>query len=188
MRVDSRQAFALQWNGKPPPLSGGPPPAPAREDSPVLARLVLLFTILPLVELGLLLWIADHTSWLFTLGLVILTGVLGASLARHQGLQCWREFHRRVSQGELPTDPLLDGLMILVAAALLVTPGVITDCVGFSLLAPPIRRLIRGRLAHRLKAKIVVGPFSGPGGAGPQDDDVIDVESRPAGDSHSSDE
>jgi UPF0716 protein FxsA len=138
-----------------------------------------LFTILPLVELGLLFWIAEYTGWLLTLALVIVTGTLGASLARHQGLQCWQEVHRRLAEGDLPTAPLLDGLMILIAAALLVTPGVITDLFGFSLLVPPIRRRIRERLARRLQAKIVVGPFPGPSGTGMQDDEIIDVESRP---------
>lgn len=149
----------------------------------MLARLILLFTLLPLAELVLLLWIADHTSWLFTLALIIFTGMLGASLARHQGLQCWGEFQRRLAQGELPTDPLLDGLMILVAATLLVTPGVITDALGFTLLVPQVRRLVRGRLASRLQAKIVVNPLQGAAGGGPADDGIIDVESHPVDES-----
>lgn len=145
----------------------------------MLFRLILLFTILPLVELGLLFWIAEYTSWLFTLALVIVTGAVGASLARHQGLQCWREVHRRLQQGELPTAPLLDGIMVLVAAALLVTPGPITDTMGFLLLVPPVRRWLRRRLARRLNARFVVGPFPGPSSPNSQDEEIIDVESRP---------
>ena len=148
----------------------------------MLVRLVLLFTVLPLVELAVLLWIARHTGWDVTLGLVILTGVLGAWLARQQGFRCWQRFQQQMAQGELPADPLLDGLMILVAGAVLVTPGVITDLIGFSLLVPPVRRLIRRRVAQRLRARIVVGPFQGAAGQGPHDDDVIDVEHRPADD------
>ena len=87
-----------------------------------------------------------------------------------------------MAKGELPAEQLLDGLLILVAAALLITPGVITDSVGFLLLAPPLRRLVRHRLARRLRDRIVVGPFSDAAGAGTERNDVIDVESRSPGD------
>jgi len=155
----------------------------------VLVRLVLLFTLLPLVELWILLWIADQTRWEFTLGLVIATGVLGASLARHQGLRCWRQFQQRLAEGELPAAELLDGLMILVAAAVLVTPGVITDLAGFLLLVPPVRRLVRRQLSRRLAARVVVRQSAAPPWAARDDDhsdsdQIIDVESRPAGGSH----
>ena len=151
----------------------------------MLVRLVLLFTLLPLVELAVLLWIAERTSWWFTVGLVIFTGVLGAALARHQGLRCWRQFRLRLAQGEVPAAELLDGLMILLAAAVLVTPGVITDCLGFLLLVPPLRRQVRRRLAERLRATMIFRGYPGPAGAGCEDKDVIDVQSRPPGESSS---
>jgi UPF0716 protein FxsA len=143
--------------------------------------LFLLFTLVPLVELALLFWIAQHTGWAFTLGLVILTGMVGAWLARREGLRCWLEVQRRLAQGELPAEPLLDGLMILVAGAVLITPGVLTDLAGFALLVPPIRRRVRGYLAKRFKGRIAVHSMHGFGPAGP-DDDVIDAEHRPADD------
>ncbi|MBN2216509.1 MAG: FxsA family protein, partial [Pirellulales bacterium] len=93
----------------------------------MLARLVLLFTIVPLVELALLFWIAERTSWWATIGLVVVTGVVGAALARHEGLRCLQAARRKLAQGELPTDSLLDGPMILIAGTLLITPGVLTD-------------------------------------------------------------
>lgn len=148
----------------------------------MLLRLLLLFTLLPLVELTLLLWIAEHTGWLFTLWLVILTGLLGAWLARHEGLRCWREIHRRMARGELPADSLLDGLMILVAGAVLITPGVLTDLVGFALLMAPIRRLVRRYLARRIQAHIILGPAPDARHRPPERDDVIDVEHRPPDD------
>jgi UPF0716 protein FxsA len=77
-------------------------------------------------------------------------------------------------RGELPTDSLLEGLMILLAGALLITPGVLTDLVGFALLIPPIRSFFRRRLAQRLRAKIVVGP-SATGPWAQQHDEIIDV-------------
>ena len=143
-----------------------------------MCSLLLLFTALPLVELALLLWIGQHTGWLFTLGLVVVTGVVGATLARHQGLRCWRDVQTRLERGEVPADGLLDGMMILLAAAVLVTPGVITDAVGFALLVPPVRKRVRIYLARRIQARIVVASGRPPDGFPPDQDDVIDVEHR----------
>ena len=137
-------------------------------------RLLLLFTIVPLVELALLFWIAEQTDWLFTIALVIVTGVLGASLARHEGLRCWTDAQRKMAQGELPADSLLDGLLILLAGAVLITPGVLTDLVGFGLLIPPIRRYFRRRLAERFRAKLFVAPQS-DGSWEESRDEIIDV-------------
>jgi len=122
----------------------------------MLFRLFLLFTLVPLVELCLLLVLAKWTGLAFTLALVIVTGVVGAWLARQQGLRCWRRVHEMMAAGQLPGDPLMDGLMILVAGALLVTPGVLTDLVGFALLTPPLRRVVKGWLKRRFQAQIKV--------------------------------
>jgi UPF0716 protein FxsA len=146
----------------------------------VLLRLFLLFTLIPLGELALLIWISTYTGPLFTISLVILTGAMGAWLARHEGLRCWLEVQRQLAEGQLPAEPLLDGLMILVAGALLITPGVVTDLVGFALLVPPIRRWVRRRLASHFRDRIVVHPMQGAGPPSPDgragDEDVIDVE------------
>jgi UPF0716 protein FxsA len=143
----------------------------------VLVRLLFLFTVVPLVELALLLWIGAHTSWWFTLGLVVFTGVAGAWLARHQGLRCLRRFQQELAEGKLPADPLLDGLMILLAGALLVTPGVLTDALGFALLLPPFRRLVRGRVKRRIEARAFVSGAPGwvPPGGPQARDQIIDV-------------
>ena len=148
----------------------------------VLWRLLLLFTLVPLVELALLFWIAQHTHWSFTLWLVIITGLLGAWLARQEGLRCWLEVQRQLAGGQLPAEPLLDGLMILVAGALLITPGVLTDLVGFALLVPPIRKLVRRYLGARFKARIVMHGTSDLSQYPGEDEDVIDVEHRPTDD------
>jgi len=124
----------------------------------MLLRLVLLFTLVPLVELVLLLMLADKIGWQTTLGLVLGTGVLGASLARWQGVRCWQRVHEELEAGRLPGDPLLDGLMILLAGALLVTPGVLTDGVGFALLVPAVRAVLRRRLKERFRARMHFGP------------------------------
>jgi len=150
----------------------------------VLLRLLLLFTVVPLVELALLVWIGRQTSLWFTLGLVVATGLAGAWLARYQGFRCWRRVQQDLVAGALPADALVDGLMILLAGALLITPGVLTDLLGFALLLPPFRRLLRGYLKRRLVARFFVacGPRWGPSAGPPPRDEIIDVkvlDSRP---------
>lgn len=105
--------------------------------------LFLLLTVVPLVELALLLTLGHYTSVSFTLGFVIVTGILGAVMLRLQGLAAWRNVQRDLREGRMPTDSLLDGLMIVIAAVLLITPGVLTDLIGITLLIPPCRRLYR---------------------------------------------
>ncbi len=144
----------------------------------MLLRLLLLFTVVPLVELVLLLVLADYTSWKFTLGLVLVTGIAGAALARWQGLRCLRRLQQQAAAGQVPADPLMDGLMILMAAALLVTPGVLTDVVGFGLLAPPVRDVLKRRLRRHWEARFHAfrPPAEPPPGAvHPPRDRIIDV-------------
>ena len=146
----------------------------------MLARLLLLFILVPIVELLLLLTLADLTGFWITVGLIVVTGVLGASLARHQGLRCWREVQQRMARGEVPADSLQDGLMILIAGAVLITPGVLTDLLGFALLMPPIRRFLKGYLAKRMKVRIVMmSPTARREEPSEKEDkDVIDVDYR----------
>jgi UPF0716 protein FxsA len=108
--------------------------------------LLLLFVALPLTELFLLLQLAEWTSGGFTFLLVMATGVVGAALARHQGWGVITRIRREMNYGQLPTSSLVDAVMIFVAGALLVTPGILTDLFGFSLLFPPCRRLYRHAL------------------------------------------
>ena len=108
--------------------------------------LLLLFVVLPLTELYLLLQLAEWTSGGFTFLLVLATGVVGAALARHQGWGVITRIRREMNYGQLPTSSLVDAVMIFVAGALLVTPGILTDLFGFSLLFPPCRRLYRHAL------------------------------------------
>lgn len=146
-------------------------------------RLLLLFTLIPLIELVILVNIAEHTSLWFTLALIIVTGIVGAALARHEGWRCVQTIRDRMGRGELPADSLFDGLLILIAGALLITPGILTDVTGFSLLIPGIRRVIRRRLGAYAKTRIhVIRPDGteytaeeGPGAEGRGETKIIDV-------------
>ena len=152
----------------------------------MLFRLILLLTVIPLVELALLLWINEQTSLAFTIGLVIVTGIVGAALARWQGVRTVMRIQQQMAAGQMPADAMLDGVLILLAAAVLVTPGILTDAVGFLLLLPPcrqwIKRIVRRRLETRMKASAQGATayhfqWSAGGGASSKDwdDDVIDA-------------
>lgn len=119
-------------------------------------RLLLLLTVVPFVELVILLRLADAMGWANTVALILLTGVVGAFLARREGLKAFLRIRDEMSQGILPADALINGVLILAAGLLLVTPGVLTDLVGFAVLIGPLRRRIAHRIHESVKARIVV--------------------------------
>ena len=120
-------------------------------------RLLLLFTVVPLLELFLLVKLGTMIGIGATILIVICTGVLGAWLARWQGLGVLRRLTEDVNQGRLPADALIDGLLILIAGAVLLTPGLITDALGFLLLVPQGRAVVRKTIAARLADKTEAG-------------------------------
>lgn len=111
----------------------------------MLARLALLFVTVPLAELALLVWVGRRMGLLPTVALVVVTGIAGAALARWQGLATLGRFRAALDAGRLPHRELVDGVLILVAGAVLLTPGLLTDVAGFLLLVPPARRFVRDR-------------------------------------------
>jgi UPF0716 protein FxsA len=120
-------------------------------------RLLLLFTIIPLVELYLLITIGGVIGVVPTIAIVVGTGVLGAWLARWQGLAVLRRIQDEMAAGRLPTDALIDGLLVLVAAAMLLTPGLLTDAAGFLLLVPGTRAMVRRVVAAAIARKVQAG-------------------------------
>ena len=135
----------------------------------MFVRILLLLTIAPLVELMILLRLADLINWKRTFALVVLTGVLGAWLARREGLAALTRIQSDLDKGVAPTGPVVDAVLILVAGVVLVTPGVLTDLIGFALLIAPIRRYVRRRATKAFKAQVTV---LRPG----QQVDFIDIE------------
>jgi len=115
----------------------------------MLGRLILLFTIVPLAELYILIKIGTHIGGLNTILLVIVTAMLGGWLARLQGLRTLRQIQRSLSQGQIPAEELVDGVLILAGGILLLTPGVLTDLFALGLLFPvtrtPFKRWLRRR-------------------------------------------
>ena len=109
----------------------------------MLGYLILLFTVVPLVELALLIKVGQYIGVLNTVSLVVITGVVGAIMARSQGISVLMKVQQDLQDGVMPTERLFDGMLILVAGILLITPGIATDGIGFFLLIPYGRHLIK---------------------------------------------
>ena len=123
----------------------------------ILARLALLFVIVPLVELALLIRVGQAVGFWPTIGLVAFTGVAGAWLARLEGLRTMFKLRDDLAHGRLPGQAIMDGMAVLLGGALLLTPGIVTDILGFSLLLPQTRRSIQRRVRARLEEHVRSG-------------------------------
>ena len=126
----------------------------------MFSKLVILFVVVPIIELALLIEIGQHIGVWPTLTIVILTGIAGAWLARLQGFMVLRTLQAELSQGILPAESILDGFLVLAGALLLLTPGILTDALGFALLIPLSRNVIKQYLKKWLKSKIDAGDFN----------------------------
>lgn len=129
--------------------------------------LLLLFILLPITELVILLQVhqllAAHwghgLSLLITVSTIIVTGILGAALARQQGLSVIRDIRQHAGVGRMPGQPLMDGALVLIGAALLLTPGYLSDLIGLSLLIPVSRAGYRSLLRRWLQHKFQTGDW-----------------------------
>ncbi|TDX51633.1 FxsA family protein [Orenia marismortui] len=122
-------------------------------------RLILLFTIIPLIELTLLIKMSYYMGIVYTISLVATTGIIGAFLAKKQGTSVLKEINHSLSQGIMPADRLIDGLLILIGSAFLITPGLLTDLVGFSCIIPFTRKRVKILTKGRLNKIISSGRF-----------------------------
>lgn len=122
----------------------------------MLLPLFLLFTLVPLLELWLLFRLSGVFGFWTTIAVVLLTGMAGAALAKWQGWQTMSRIQSDLQAGKMPAQALGDGVLILVAGVLLITPGVLTDAVGLSLLLPPVRLGVRRGLQWWLTKHVQV--------------------------------
>ena len=159
--------------------------------TPVVLKLLALFVLVPVVELALLIELGSRIGTLSTLGLIVFTGLIGALLARTQGLGVWGRIRKDLADGHVPADALLDGVLILFAGAVLMTPGIITDAAGFLCLVPAFRRWLKRLLRKRFERAVREGRAHMSfhvSGVAPSDDRgpatprhrVIDVEAKPS--------
>lgn len=123
----------------------------------VIGKLALLFTTITLLELSLLIPLGQAIGLPATIAIVIVTAVVGATLAKRQGITIWNRIQKELGSGKLPRDSLLDGLAVLIAGAFFLTPGVLTDAVGILLLIPPVRAPVKA-LVKRYAKKMLESP------------------------------
>ncbi|MCB9669313.1 MAG: FxsA family protein [Alphaproteobacteria bacterium] len=122
----------------------------------MLIRLFLLFTIVPAVELFLLLQLGALIGPFPTFMIVVLTGMVGAYLAKREGLGVMMELREELQRGIPPGHRLAEGVLVLVGGVLLVTPGVLTDLTGFALIFPLTRRWLAPRLVQAVLSRVDV--------------------------------
>jgi len=142
----------------------------------MLAVLVLLFVVLPLIEIYVAVQVAHVVGALDTIGLLILLSVVGAWVAKHEGFSVFRHMRMALDQGRMPTNELIDAVLVFAGGLLLIVPGFVTDAIGLLLLLPPVRALFRNALKHRFRGRVqryTVRPAEPPRSIGP--DDIIDV-------------
>ena len=152
----------------------------------MLLVLFLVFVVTPIVELAVIVQVAGSTGVMNTIGLLVLVSLVGAWLVRREGLGILRRAQAELAEGRMPGRELVDGLLVLLAGALMLTPGFVTDTVGLALLLPPVRAVLRMVANRRLSRSVdagrtrwTFGMRSGDGGftTGPADGPILDVDS-----------
>ena len=141
----------------------------------MLGYLILLFTIIPALELYILIEVGTHIGVGNTLLIIILTGVIGAYLARLQGFIVLKNIQNELNHGNMPNSQLLDAFMILAGGVVLLTPGFVTDLFGLILLIPWTRSLIKLWIKKKLESMIAKGEaihFTSQGSKNDRYDDI----------------
>lgn len=126
-----------------------------RYDGRVLAALVLIFLVMPLLELAVIIKIGAAIGVLKTIGLLVLSSVVGGWLMKREGLGVLRRMQAAVAAGRVPGKELADAVLILFGGALMVAPGFITDILGILLLLPPVRAVVRAALRRRMAVRVL---------------------------------
>lgn len=116
-----------------------------------MTKLLFFFIGVPMLELMLLIELGRQIGFWPTIFLVITTGILGAAMARSQGMWIWMEIQHELRQGNMPADKLVDGLLILIGGIVLLTPGLLTDIFGFILLIPATRDLFKNAIRRKFR-------------------------------------
>jgi UPF0716 protein FxsA len=124
--------------------------------------LVLLFIVVPIVEIYVIIQVGEAIGALWTVALLVADSILGSLLMRHQGRAAWRRFNDTIGAGRIPAREVIDGALVIFGGALLLTPGFVTDVFGLLFLLPPTRAALRTLLVRRFGLRLIV---SAPGGA-----------------------
>lgn len=149
-----------------------------------MGKLFLLFAILPIIEIAILVNVGEQIGGWNTVALVLLTAAMGAYLVRQQGISTLMQAQSKMQSGQLPGQEMAEGLLLVIAGVLLVTPGFVTDGIGFLFCLPFSRPWIAHKLLSKMQVKVVTGQSHGSfhqqqwGGqqTGPEEEDVIEGE------------
>ena len=117
---------------------------------------LIIFMLVPVIEMWILIEVGGWIGALPTIALVVLTATLGLSLLKRQGPSMLMSARRKINEGSIPASELVSGVMIAVGGALLLTPGFVTDAIGFALLIPQARQWLLLKLADRYRDKIII--------------------------------
>lgn len=152
--------------------------------------ILMLFVIMPVLEMWVLIEVGSKIGALTTIGLVLFTAMLGLALLRQQGVSTIMRANQRMQAGQLPAQEMVEGIFLAVGGALLLTPGFITDAIGFACLIPGLRHLIIGRLLKKAIFRATSGragfyhSAQGYRASSSSDDDIIEGEFRQDNSSH----
>lgn len=125
-----------------------------------MLRLLGLFILIPVIEILILAKIGSRVGFWPAIALVVIPGVLGAAMARSQGLAAVSEIKSELSAGRLPGNRIIEGVLILIGGLLLITPGIITDLLGFSVLIPGVRKYYRIVLTRGILDRLAARSFT----------------------------
>lgn len=137
--------------------------------------LFLLFLVVPIVELAVIIQVGQALGVLPTLAVLVLMSVIGAWLMKREGLGVLRRARQQVRTGKVPGREMVDGFLIVLGGAMMLTPGFVTDGVGMALLLPPVRAVVRPVLLSQLQARALGAQVGPRRGRGPGRSGTIDV-------------
>lgn len=153
-----------------------------------MPALFLLFVVVPLIEIFVLIEVGQVIGTVPTVALLVGMSLLGAWMVRREGVRAWSRFRRTLSSGRLPTAEVVDGALVLLGGALMLTPGFVTDVLGLLLVLPPSRALVNRAVRRRTRSSFGLG-WAGPGARRPPrrepevertvDVEVVDVQRTP---------
>lgn len=115
-----------------------------------MLKLLAVFIIIPVIELIIIIRVGYNLGFWPTLGLIVVPGIVGAAMAHSQGTIIFTEIKREISAGRLPGNKIVDGILLFLGGVLLITPGILTDIIGLSVLFPVTRKYYRYLVVHKL--------------------------------------
>ena len=151
----------------------------------MILPLVLLFIVVPIVEIYVIIQVGQAIGALWTIALLVADSIAGSMLMRSQGRAAWRRFNEAIAAGRIPAREVVDGALVIFGGALLLTPGFVTDIFGAAFLLPPTRAAIRKLLVRRFAGRLIVAaPGSArrrrpPGPGADIDSTATEVDPRP---------